>query len=203
MPKFSDWLWGKEAKVRQATTMTPQQQAYQAQALKGAQEGLGPGMQYLMSILQDDPQTYSDFEAPMQRQFEQQVIPTIAERFAGMGSGGAVGSSGMNLAMAQAGREYSQDIAQLRAKLKSQALDQLRGLSDQGMQSQFTNIYEPAQAGAAQGIVTGLAQGAGMAMMPGAGMAGGGAMNILRGLGGGGGQQQGVNWQSTGSFLTR
>ena len=159
-------LFGGRPRTEQLPTYTPQQQQFQNQLLGGASQGLeGGGLDWLMSILSGDPGAFQDFEAPLMRQFEQETIPGIAERFAGMGSGGALGSSAFANAGAQAGQELTQNMAQLRAGLKNQALQQLMGFGQMGMQPSFATGVHPGQYGLfpqmASGFFGGMGRGIG------------------------------------------
>src|SRR5574338_812065 len=50
------------------------------------------GQDWLMGLF-NDPEFFNSFEAPLQRQFQEETIPNLANRFAGMGSGGSLGST--------------------------------------------------------------------------------------------------------------
>lgn len=159
---FMDFLFGSSGGTEQMSTLTPQQQAMQEQLLAG----LGPtqmqGLQYLQSILSQDPEMMAQFSAPMMRQFEQETVPMIAERFAGMGTMGSGSSSAQNLAMAQAGKELQESLGALRSQLGMQAGSQLQGLLGIGMQPSFENVYMQPTTGLFGGLATGAGQGLGM-----------------------------------------
>lgn len=142
-----DWLFGHSPEMKSASTFRPEQEQFQ-QMLLGKMGGpTNSGMDFLQQILSGDESAFQDFEAPIKRQFEQEVVPGIAERFAGMGSGGAMSSSGFNQTMARSGRELSQNLAQLRSGLKMGALQQLQGMMGQGMQRGKENMYDPGSMG--------------------------------------------------------
>lgn len=149
------WLFGGTPDVRQATTQTPEQQQFQEQMLSQLGGTTGMGMEWLQQILSGDESAFADFEAPIKRQFEQEVVPGIAERFAGMGSGGAQSSSAMQQTMGRAGTELSQNLAQMRSGLKMGAMQQLQGLISQSQQPTFQNIYEPGSTGVLGGLIEG------------------------------------------------
>lgn len=136
-----DWLTGSSGGMEQYSTMTPQQQAMQNQLISGIGGAQGQGLQYLFQLLSNDPQAMAAFEAPYKRQFQQETIPGLAERFQGMGSFGG-DSSAQGLAYAQAGRELSENLAALRGNLKNNALQQLQGFMQQAYAPQFENVYE-------------------------------------------------------------
>lgn len=159
-----DWLFGSSGGMEQVSSLTPQQQELMNQLVGGLGPAQMQGLQYLNSILSGDPEAFSAFEAPMKRQFEQETIPMIAERFAGMGSHGAQGSSAQDLAFGQAGRELSENLAAMREGLKQQSLGQLQGLLGMGMRPTFENVYMQPTGGALGGLLTGAGGGAGMAV---------------------------------------
>ena len=102
----------------------------------GAQGGEA-GIQHFLDILSNKPEAFQAFEAPYKRQFEEQVIPGIAEQFAGQG---AMSSSAFPLAAAQAGKGLTEDLASMRAGLQQNAasslLGTLQGLSSLGLGAQ-------------------------------------------------------------------
>ena len=159
-----EWLFGHSPRMKQADLLTEAQKNLQGQITggKGA-TGLSSGLDYINQLLSGDEAAFKDFEAPIKRQFEQEVIPTISERFAGMGSGGSQGSSAFANSLGQAGRELSQNLAQLRSGLKSQALSNLQGLTSIGLQPTFQPLYDQGSTGIVGGMLQAGAQGAGKA----------------------------------------
>jgi len=158
-----DWLVGHSPEKKQFETLTGQQQDFQNMILNMLGGPTGMGFDFLQQILSGDEDAFKDFEAPIKRQFEQEVVPGIAERFAGMGTGGAQNSSAMQQTMGRAGTELSQNLAQLRSGLKMGALQQLQGLMQPGMQSAFENVYDPGSYGIVGGMLQGAGEGAGQA----------------------------------------
>jgi len=163
MPKLSELLFGAKEKESQMTTMTPEQQQILQMLSQYLSQG-GPEMfNYLSGILSGDPESFEAFEAPIKRQFEEEVIPGIAERFGGMG---AQSSSGFQQALGKAGAGLSENLAALRAQLKMGAAQQMAGLMGQGLGTRsFENVYMPQQPGLLHGLASGAGQGAGAAMM--------------------------------------
>lgn len=162
MPGLSDFLFGSNSKLK----------PYNQQGLntlQGLSQGGGlnqnplyqQGNSFLMNLLSGDPEAFKSFEAPFMQQFEQQTLPTIAERFAGMGTGaGASSSSGLFNSLAQAGKSLSTDLAGLRSGLQMQALPQSLQYSQQPIQNILASLsqipgqfYEkPGQGGFLQGL---------------------------------------------------
>lgn len=137
-----------------------------------------PGYQTGLGWLQDmfsDPEFFNRFEAPLQRQFQEQTVPDLANRFAAMGSGGALGSTAFRNQLGREGSNLSTNIAALRGNMQQNAIPQLLGYSQQPFSNYMSmlnsaltptqNTYQPPSAGflggVAPGIISGFAQGYG------------------------------------------
>lgn len=150
------------------------------QSLKGAppditqNQNYQTGQDWLQSMF-NDPQFFDQFEAPLQRQFSEQTIPELANRFASQGSGGSLGSTAFrNQANREAGN-LSTNIAALRGGMQQQAIPQLMGYSQQPFSNYMTtlqqaltptqNVYQPPSTGflggVLPGLIGGISQGAG------------------------------------------
>lgn len=160
-----DWLVGHSPEAKQLSTQTDQQNQFQEMILSMLGGPTSQGFDFLQQILSGDEDAFKDFEAPIKRQFEQEVVPGIAERFAGMGTGGAQNSSAMQQTMGRAGGELSQNLAQLRSGLKMGALQQLQGLMGVGQKQAVENVYDPGAYGVVGGLLQGAGEGAGKAGM--------------------------------------
>jgi len=158
-----DFLFGSSPEIQQATTVNPQQEALQQQLISQLMGTTGQGMDWLKQLLSGDESAFADFEAPMKRQFEREVIPGISERFAGMGSGGAQDSSAFHQSLGSAGRDLTTNLASLRSGLKMNALQQLQSLMSPAYQKSFENVYDPGSYGVVGGALQSAAQGAGKA----------------------------------------
>lgn len=163
---------GKKGKVKQASKYTPQQILFMQNMLEGSQPGMLQGMDYLTKMISGDESAYAKFEKPYMTQFNQEIIPALAERFAGMD---AQSSSAFGQALGGAGAGLMENLAALREGLRSQALSQLQGMSGIGLQQQFENYYQPAQASPMATIMPAIGKiiGAGL----GGGFGGGGVTN--------------------------
>jgi hypothetical protein len=73
---------------------------------------------YYNSLFAPGNQAYENFASPYMNQFQEQVLPQIAERFAGAG---ALSSSGFGQALGGAGAGLQSQLAQLFAQLQRQA----------------------------------------------------------------------------------
>lgn len=152
---------GSPGSYEQVSRLTPEQQQLLGQMFPGLSQASGSGLDYLNQLLSGDDSAFADFEAPFKRQFEQEVIPSIAERFAGLGSHGSQSSSAMQQTLGQSGRELSENLAAMRSNLKQNALGQLQGLMGQAFQPTFESMYRQPTMGALGGLGQGLGQGAG------------------------------------------
>lgn len=148
---------GSRGKVKQVPTMSPQQQALLNQLVSQQMSGyqsplMQQGQSYLSSLFGRGPGAFSEYEAPILRQFNEDILPSIAERFAGVGG---LSSSGFNQALGQAGASLAENLAAQRAGLRSDALQKILAMQQlqQGQQasllgvSPFQNFYQPGQPG--------------------------------------------------------
>jgi hypothetical protein len=171
---FLDFLFGKKEKTQQLPTISPEQQNLLKQLLQminphqmdiGQQPTFQSGQNFLQQLLGGDT---SEFEDPLMRQFQEQIIPGLAERFSGAGAG-AQSSSAFQQALGGAGADLSERLASLRGQLKMQALPQALGYAQapgqRGLQQaqlglgtqSFENLLRPRT----QGLLGGLLGGAG------------------------------------------
>lgn len=172
MVNIGRMLFGGRGKVKQAPTLTPQQQGLQQQLMSGLQGGPSsiPGLDYLQQLMSNDPNAFAAYEAPAMRQFQQEIVPGIAERFTGMGMGSR-NSGAFQQQIASAAGRLSQDLAAQRANLRQGAMGQLMGMYGQAMQPQFTNYYQQPQQGFFPGLLGGMGQGLGYGASYGVGSA--------------------------------
>ncbi len=115
------------------------------------------GNEYLMSMF-SDPEFFKNIEAPMQRQFEENTIPDLANRFASMGSGGAMGSTGFRNQLAREGSNLNTNMAAMREQMKMGAVPQMMQSANQPFNNMMQmyqtalghptqNTYQPASGG--------------------------------------------------------
>src|ERR1700743_3016 len=98
MPGFSEWLFGSPDKLEKLPTGTKEQEALhnsilsQAMGLSEGGGGYNLAQQYFKNLLGPNSQdAFNQFSSPYLQQFQEQLLPQIAERFAGAG---ALSSSG-------------------------------------------------------------------------------------------------------------
>jgi hypothetical protein len=132
--KLSNFLWGNESSLSKKTNYLPGQEKGLNQLLQnmlglgGAGGGYQQSIEYLQNLLNPDSEMMKNFEEPYMRQFEQETLPNIAERFAG---GGALSSSGFGQAVGGAGANLQSQLAQLKSMLRGQAAQGLMGQYNQ------------------------------------------------------------------------
>lgn len=161
MVNIGRMLFGGRPKQYQMPTTTPQQQALLQQLMSGLQGGQSniPGMEYLQQLMSNDPSAFQAYEQPLMRQFNQEIVPGIAERFSGMGMGSRNSGAFQQQVAGAAGR-LSENLGAQRANLRQGAMQQLMGMYGQAMQPQFQSIAQP-QYGMIPGLLGGMGQGAG------------------------------------------
>lgn len=98
------------------------------QGMKGAQDitqgqGFQNGQNWLNSLF-NDQDFFRNFEAPLQRNFQENTIPELANRFASMGSGGSTGSTAFRNQLAREGSNLHTNIAALRGGMQQQGANQ-------------------------------------------------------------------------------
>jgi hypothetical protein len=113
------------------------------QGMKGGAQDIKSNPQYMqgqeyLNGLFNDPQFFDKFEAPLQRQFNEQTVPDLANRFASQGSGGSLGSTGFRNQLAREGSNLSTNIASLRGGMQQQGVNQ----SLQYAQQPFNNYAQ-------------------------------------------------------------
>lgn len=173
-----EFFLGSKGQSKQSNALSSQQSAFLNQLLgqispEQFQLQSNPlyqsGQSYLNRLLGNNPEATRAFEEPALRQYQQQILPSIAERFTGAG---AQGSSAFQQTLAQSGKDLALDLQALRSGLQFQALPQAfqyasapselglqlgrLGLGTQAVQ----NYFQPGQQGLLQSLLGGVAGGA-------------------------------------------
>lgn len=144
MASFSEWLFGSPDKIKKVPTGNEFQQSLHdsilSQVLGMSQQGGGYNLaqNYFNNLLgQNSQDAYNQFSAPYLQQFQEQILPQIAERFAGSGS---LSSSGFGQALGGSASNLQGQLAQLFAELQKQAAgaqtNQYNQLAQQGLNYQ-------------------------------------------------------------------
>lgn len=165
MPSFSQMLFGKNEKIQNISNQNPQQQQLWQQMMEGMGGGGGYGdiANYYKQLMAGDPASEKAFSDPMMRQFREETVPGLAEQFAGMGSGGGMGSSGFRNSAVNAGADLQERLSSMRANLRQQGAQGLSGMYQQMMQPTMTPTFRPATGGLVGGMAQGIGQGLGSA----------------------------------------
>jgi hypothetical protein len=155
------------SKAKQGSTYTKGQRGtiddilQSIKGMKGNQDitqnqGFQGGQDWLNSLF-NDQDFFNRFEAPAQRNFQENTVPDLANRFAAMGSGGSLGSTGFRNQLAREGSNLQTNLAAMRGGMQQQGVGQqlqyaqqpfqnLMQLLQQGLQP-TQNQYHPASTG--------------------------------------------------------
>lgn len=158
---FLDFLLGKREKTQEFQRYSPEQEQVLNMLLGGAQQQIPSGLEFLSSILSQSPEAMQAFEAPALRQFQEQILPMIAEKFTGKFGEGSSRSSAFGQQLGQAGASLAERLQAQRAGLGFDALSQLQGLLGTGLSPRKETALRPATSGALQGLLGGLGGGLG------------------------------------------
>lgn len=123
---------GSPEEHKRVSTLLPYQENILKQGISafnkpGQGGGFGDVADYYRSLLSGDPKVLEQFYAPEMRNFREQIIPDLAEQFAGMGSGG-MSSSGFRNAGIQAGNSLQERLGAIRAQLAMQGAQGMQNL---------------------------------------------------------------------------
>jgi len=165
---------GKKDKFSQIGNLNPQQNQQlgnvlnQANASGQAGGNYNLAEQYQNRMLQGDPEAYAQWAQPYETQFNEQMLPGIAERFAGLSGahGNPANYSGFGQAIGGAATQFKSNLASLYAQIQQQAAQHATGqyntLNSLGLGTQaFQNAYQPGSVGALGQIASGAGQGIG------------------------------------------
>lgn len=155
MPKLGEVLFGKKAKTKQKTTLTPVQE--ELMGLLG--EGLKTDEGALGDIFGFNEQNFQEgVEKPALKHFQESVLPGILEKFAGNNNMG----SGIRRATLKAGTDLQSNLAGLRYGAQQDAIkNKLTGINQLLGTRAFENVHKPANEGLMQGVYKGFATGLG------------------------------------------
>lgn len=101
-------------------------------------QGYESSLNYQRDLMNPNSAAVQQFTQPYMNQFNQQTVPQLAERFAGLGAmGGGLSSSGFGQSLSSAGANLQAQLAALKAGLGQQAAGQLM--------NQYAGMYGAAQ----------------------------------------------------------
>lgn len=142
-------LGGSKDKIKKLSNFAPGQEKFFNQFLSQLQGmgGQGGGFNQATALLQDylnpNSDIYSNFEQPYLNEFNQQTVPMLAERFAGLGGGlgaGGTASSGFGQALGAAGANLQTNLASMKSQMQRQSindlLSQYMGMASLGLGAQ-------------------------------------------------------------------
>jgi len=150
MAGISSFLFGDAGKMSQVPQFNPQQQGALNQILAQAMGGL-----------QGNKFDFEPIEQQARQGFQQQTIPSIAERFSRMGSGGGQRSSAFAGSLGQAASGLDTNLASMRSQFGQTQQGQLMHLLQMALSPQNENIYMPSSQGFLGGMSGGMGQGIG------------------------------------------
>lgn len=135
-----DWSWltGKSGKAEKLPAMSDEQMSalnqYLSMFSNFGMPGMQSALQYYMGLLGGSPEATQAFTAPYMREFNEQIVPQVAERFTGMG---AQRSSAFGQQMGAQAAGLEERLAALRSGLGMQAAQGLMGGGSQMAQMGF------------------------------------------------------------------
>jgi hypothetical protein len=143
---------------------TPEQEAIFKRITKGMGENIPSSFDYISRILGGDEDSFSRFEAPARRNFEEKTLPSIAERFSADFGEGSQETPAFAQAAVGAGKELEEGLFSRRQDLQSQAFSDLQSLLapsqahlekafQQPRQSAWMEVLKTAAAAAVQAAV--------------------------------------------------
>ena len=124
---MSKFMFGDPAKTQQFQRFTPEQQSIMDQLMQQGAENMD----------------FSGVEGLAKKRFEEDTIPSIAERFTSMGSGGAQRSSAFESSLGRAGSDLEAQLAALKPQFGAQQLQM-------GLQPRFDTGFSSATSGFGQ-----------------------------------------------------
>jgi hypothetical protein len=138
---------GTPEKRENVSTLRPEQEPLYGQAVnaglgKGAGGAFGNAADYYRNLLDDDSSDYNAFAAPQLRQYNQDIMPGIAEQYAGYGGSGQgnLSSSGFRNAQIQGATDLSERLGAIRANLRQAGAQGLQNIGQTGLQNYSQNM---------------------------------------------------------------
>ncbi len=140
-------IGGTPEQIQQVPKFTQPQQDIFSQLQTGTAGALPAGFEQILAMLTQDPQAAKQFEAPAMRQFEEQILPTIAERFTGLLGEGAQTSSAFGQQLGAAGAGLAEKLQLQRGERSDQAMQRLMQMIGGALTPQHESILRPRQPG--------------------------------------------------------
>jgi len=147
---FSNFWGGTPEKTQQFSTLSQDSQNLQGKLTSGLSDPMAQMLQQLMGYLNPNQQSYEQFEKPLMRQFNEQIVPGIAEAYGGLN---ASSSSGAQQTMAHAGTDLMERLGAQRGQLQQGSMDRVIKMLQLALNpTQETVITGRQQGGAEQGM---------------------------------------------------
>lgn len=158
MKEGKSFLFGEDPYLQKFETMSPEQKGLFGEQTGALQGGYGQAMDVLRQFLDPSSQAYQSFADPYMREFEQQTIPGLAERFAGAGAqGGALSSSGFGQALSSAGSNLQSNLVSMKTGLMRQSAGDIFGEYNRALgQQPFGYTQNPGKQGMAAQLIAAL-----------------------------------------------
>lgn len=128
-----DFLFGSGDKLQQVPTLSSDQNQLLSQILSQlgmlgpTGQGYNTAQKRNLELLEGDQASYDRFADPYLRQYYEQILPRLAEQYAGGAQGGALSSSGFAQALGASGAGLQSNLASLRGNLQQNAIQNAFG----------------------------------------------------------------------------
>jgi|SRR5579863_3591244 hypothetical protein len=165
--KVGQFFTGTPEKHERVSTLLPeQQQNYQqlqnSAQRRGAGGAWGDVSDYYRNNLSDNPADFNAFAAPALRQYNEDIVPGIAEQFAGFGGSGSLNSSGFRNAQIQGATDLSERLGALRAGLRHSSAQGLQGIGQAALGNYSQDVTtQQGSPGFLSEVANGIGQGIG------------------------------------------
>lgn len=144
---FGNFVFGSPSQTKQLPLLSQPQLSAQRVALGSGQD-----------VLKNSPLSFAPQRAQYEKHFNEQVIPTLAERFAGN-----LSSSAFRGALGNTTSDFQAKLAALESQYNLGARQQGLKELQTGLQPEFQNTYQQREPGLLENLLANLAQGAGQA----------------------------------------
>lgn len=103
------------------------------------------GSQWLNDLFGNDQNFFDKFQAPMERNFSENIAPELANRFGGMGSGGSLNSTGFRNQANREGERLQESIAAMRGGMQQAGVGQALQYGQQPVQNYMQMLQQAMQ----------------------------------------------------------
>lgn len=149
---FLSFLLGKKPKTERYSPYSTQQQNYLNRSLSTASQAQPQAAELLQMLLGQAAGGGQSFGEGAQQRFEQDILPTLAQRFTSQFGEGAGASSGFASALGEAGQDFATQLEQQdfmnRMAQAQLGLGYLQGVGSEGLTRQFYERQTPGKRGA-------------------------------------------------------